>query len=292
MKRNEYCSFTILSFNVFSGPFSTSQENRLRYLGQLEKIKNVSPDIVCLQEFNTDEIETIYLPYMSHLDYDYYLEKDDDRHFIETKLFFLLYQLLSCIPHHGFRRFLFGKQKHGICTFWKKNTFYLLSSNSITFKNKGYDLLTYLRPRGFSHLSLIKKHENYSFSLINTHMNLDNENTRYLQSKQIFHYLQETQRQHHSNRIVICGDFNTQNKNEQAIQLFLSHSFINACQDGITFLKNGFFTDWFGKLWTDKTCDFILLLGFLVKTIERIHPNEMYSDHFALFSSLEILDKK
>jgi endonuclease/exonuclease/phosphatase family metal-dependent hydrolase len=66
---------TLLSYNVFSGPFSDKKTNVERYNKQILQITKIDPDIICLQEFNTNEMCTIYKQLYLH-QYDSYFEEN------------------------------------------------------------------------------------------------------------------------------------------------------------------------------------------------------------------------
>ena len=270
-------SFSLLSFNVYSGPFSSESSNIARYRHQLVEIRRLNPDIVCLQEYNTGEVEYIYKSEMERMGFRCCVGRRSMSNILRSAL-------LSSVMlvHHGVRKYSLGTQDSGLCVWWKQAAFEVIGHESVPFDVVGSDPLTFIRPRGFLSVNLRHKPTNKQIHVVNTHLNLRSEKDRSEQSQQLLQYIHENS---HSIPTIVAGDFNTVNEKEDAIHVFVKeNAFLDFFEGtGPTYYLDTPDVDWFGTLQgSDKRCDFILGKGLRPSDRVIIPGRQLRTDHEAL----------
>lgn len=277
-------AFSLLSFNLYSGPFSSSEANQNRYACQEREIRRLKPDLICLQEFNTHEIEDHYTEFLTSLGFTGFWKK---RSVLSLLRGMVLTSALIAV-HRGARKFVTGTQEHGLAIWWKKDVFDLVSKTSVPFHNVGSDPLSFVRERGFVSTVLRHRLSGRSFRVINTHLNLISAKDRLAQTEEILSFLAATTSQQQPT--VLVGDFNVENEQEPALTRLLQSGFVDVFHGtGNTYLIGNPDSDWFGKMGSgDKRCDFMLVRGLWASEFKLISGSDLRSDHEGLYAKIRL----
>jgi endonuclease/exonuclease/phosphatase family metal-dependent hydrolase len=260
-------TFSVLSFNVFSGPFSDNLQNHRRFIKQVRYILRTKPDVVCLQEFNTDDIEAIYRLLTKH-GYSFYTGHRRTPRAAWT----------GFMPE-SFRRFYAGKQYLGLSTWWRTSVFSLVGASNHAFEYRGWDPLNFFRERGFQSTRLLHVASNTTLRVVNTHMNLGVDTDRYVQVQQVLGAINSDPWP-----IVLAGDFNTYTKRDRSYKLMASRLCVVPL--GPTMIMSNPLIDFFGRVVNhDKYADFVFFrrLRLLQKSLVDI-----YSDHQGIFAKFDL----
>jgi endonuclease/exonuclease/phosphatase family metal-dependent hydrolase len=262
----------ILSLNILCGTyFDPLPINRFKI--QIRQIIALNPDVICLQEFNNFIIEYLYKKYLSE-NYNFIIFHISILEYIRrillllfvlcitkyVNIFLFLFVIINILNPYFFQFFL-GNQKTGNAILLKK-TIHFKNPTVYTFKNQLGDFLNIIRHRGFL------KCEINGITFINTHLN----NSNYNQNQ-----IQELIYQNCESKIIICGDFNTEN-----IHLFDKYNFKNKTHLlGFTYRNENSLVPFYIK---SKIIDYIFYKNITIKYQYKL---DLYSDHDALL--IEIL---
>lgn len=245
--------------------------NKSRFQNQISYIEKTLPDIVCLQEYNTDEVDLVYQKQMQDLGYDVYFERRPPKKRAH---------LLGWIPHQGFKRFLKGSPNLGVSVWWKKELFSVIHNKSYPFDHKGVDPLNLFRDRGYVSVYLEHVPTTQIIHVVNTHMNIVSENDRLQQGDEVLNICGNIA------PTFVVGDFNTRRSDERVLWRFRNDGF-ETFHVGPTMCKSNPYRDWFNKMVTrrNQTLDHIFFKGAFL--VDRQIVDEIYSDHKGLYAKFQ-----
>lgn len=257
----------ILSLNILCGTFLRPLPI-FRLYKQINKIKEINPDIICLQEFNNPLIEFIYKKELK--EYNFFIERVPIKELLRRTSVLTFYGLLFnyfhvislylvVVLYPYIFNFIIGTQKTGNTVFWKKNV-NLNSFEVEEFKEQKGDFLNIMRRRGYVKFNI------NDLSIINTHLDHIGK-TRNTQMQELIN----------ENSSIIIGDLNTEN-----VSLLLKNGYIDFTKHiSSTYRRDNPLT-WnlnFFKKGKDKKLDYILSKYNKIYSVETIN---LYSDHDSL----------
>lgn len=267
------CHFSLLSLNVLCGTFFDPLPIR-RHMSQIKKIREMNPDILCLQEFNNPYIEQMYSNEFCkthHLIVQRRTRKDYLQRFSVLSVLCLgiskvFSPVLFLLANPYIHNFLIGNQEIGNVLFVKKDIS-VVKTNSIQFKTQTGDFLNLFRKRGYTECIIHDK-----IHIRNVHLNHQQNIDNSIQSQ-----IDETFSNLPLDKNLIVGDFNLDNF------CFPSH-FEDCCQHlGPTYRIDNPLTD---LLQEDKRIDYIFSNN--VKIISSTKIIDLESDHDGLLIHFEI----
>lgn len=199
-----------MSLNVLCGTFFNPLPIA-RHLRQARLIKQLNPDIICLQECNNFIIESVYTKTLANT-HNLIVERRSIKDYVHRVINILIiatcfsyfcplikYVLLNPYIHN----FIFGSQKIGNVIYLKKR-FEKRNARSVAFHSQTGDILNLARQRGYTEFVLMNQ-----VLVRNTHLNhqqclLDptNEST-HQQIREVFSDCNQE-------KMLIVGDFNVE----------------------------------------------------------------------------------
>ena len=267
MFKNKMTFYKILSLNILCGTFFFPIPI-LRFKKQIKKIIELDPEIICLQEFNNFVIEYFYKKYLSS-EYNFIVFRISLIEFFRrisllfsilllslyTNIYLFLFMIV-CIINPYFFNFFLGNQETGNAILVKKKISFK-NPSMYKFINQYGDCLNIIRYRGFLKLQI------NDFTVVNTHLN----NSNYSQPQII-----ELLNQCTENKIIICGDLNT-----DQISLFKIYGF-NDCTShlGFTYRNENPLVPFYIQ---SKVIDYIFYKHVFIIHSEK---KDIYSDHDGL----------
>ena len=254
-----------------------SENNIERFKDQVNFIRTSTPDIVCLQEYNTHDIADAY----ANLFNNGYKVVCKQRPRPNSEVSYFLAKLSRQIPHDGLRNFITGPQLLGVSIWYKHDTFELVKTSSEEFDRLGNDFLNIFRKRGFTNAYFKHRLSQRIIRVVTTHMSLVTSQDRLYQGKQIIKTLLRDKR----HPIVLTGDFNTVDMSEPVLKLF--EYFLHRVNTSATFCHSNQNKDWLGKLLTvngDRHPDHLLVSPSI--TVLNHSLVDIFSDHQGIFAYL------
>ena len=315
--------FSILTYNIYIGhPFfflegkhSLIQSFRLE--SQIGHIKDLEPDIFCLQEVYSSQIldvykrnfpqygcfyETDYISFhrvllfflIGILTY-YILRLPLSAKYIFLFLSFFFYSCYYLLFYTTAGMFLNGNIKTANVIFYKQNKFRFKSGEVFLFNNQDGDILNIVRKRGFIFLKLIynekeiniiNSHLSNKQEFCETHIPINSNINRYEQIEQLIKNIKKKQ-----GNIIVCGDFNaaTHTLEIKNLKQYLQSSPMNS-QEKCTWAKKNKLTTLFHQV-EDHQSDYIFYSGLQCSTskivFDDVEPN--ISDHYGVLSSFTLI---
>jgi endonuclease/exonuclease/phosphatase family metal-dependent hydrolase len=267
--------FSLLSLNVLCGTFFDPLPIK-RHLSQIKKIRELNPDILCLQEFNNPYIEKMYtkefckthhfiVQRRTHMDY---LQKWSVLGITCLGIVQLFSPLLLILANPYIHNFVIGSQEIGNVLFIRKDIS-VKQTKSEGFKTQTGDFLNLFRKRGYTECVI-----NDQIHIRNVHLN---HQQHFIDRghDSIQHQISESFSNLLSENNIIVGDFN--------IETFeYPKEFIDV-NNGPTYRKENPLTE---RLKTDKRIDFIFAKNIQVISSKKI--TNLESDHDGLFIHFQI----
>ena len=272
--------FSLLSLNVLCGTFFDPLPIK-RHLSQIKKIRELNPDILCLQEFNNPYIEQIYtnefckthnLIVQRRTKIDYF-HKLSMLSVVCMGIVNIFSPLLLLIVNPYIHNFVIGNQEIGNVLFIRKEIS-ITKTKSKGFKTQTGDFLNLFRKRGYTECVI-----NDKIHIRNVHLNhkqnfIDNDGCNNIS---IQNQILESFADILSENSLIVGDFNLEHFN-------YPDKFIDCCKDlGPTYRKENPLTE---NLKKDKRIDFIFSKNLDIISKKKL--TNLESDHDGLLIHFEI----
>lgn len=299
---DENQSLKIVTFNVFIGPPITniygpghSLCNSNRLTRQIDELKKLKADIICLQEIYCNKILSSYKSAFEHeYDFIYKYEIRRSNQVIGESCIILLccitlipiFMFFTLINYHPststkllsiylFRRyllscalfsFLLGQIKGFMITLIKKHSrINIKQAETIVFDHQSNDFQNFFRPRCYQKIILEINSPSTKDSklvhLYHLHLNsIGQYNSKYLQYGQIINDIQQC----NPDNVIVCGDFNSDLNNFIPGFTTFSNQNIESftlTDSAVPFNKNMIHT------WTEQN---LLSKGFLLDVDARV----------------------
>jgi endonuclease/exonuclease/phosphatase family metal-dependent hydrolase len=224
-------SLRVLTFNAFAGPPTPTKVDRglegsKRLSLQVDKIRELAPDVVCLQEVQSDGVRKHFEANMPEYAATYVL--NDELRCRIGKLMRKALDSAGAGPQTTISGFLLGPVQAGLMILHRRDTLVADGpASAITFDDQSGDLLNAFRPRGVLCAHLRLRADNSRIVVANTHANSESASQlggmifgaystlpsvplsstpRRNQLNQLF--VHASRLSLHS-RVVVCGDLNS-----------------------------------------------------------------------------------
>ena len=168
-------SLRVLTFNAFAGPPTPTKVDRglegsKRLSLQVDKIRELAPDVVCLQEVQSDGVRQHFETNMPEYAATYVL--NDELRCRVGKLMRKALDSAGAGPQTTISGFLLGPVQSGLMILHRRDTLVADGpASSITFDDQSGDLLNAFRPRGVLCAHLRLRADNSRIVVANTHAN-------------------------------------------------------------------------------------------------------------------------
>ena len=322
-------SLKIISLNVYighplyllQGKHSLIQSVRLDT--QIKQIKQLNPDILCLQEVYDRQIIDKYKETLHEYKCIYETEYPTPLQIAITAAIYLVYygiarlsfpyiyllfitmQLYYILYYTAIGSFVGGNIKTGNIIFYKRNKFHLIDQKAYYFKNQDGNIINTIRRRGFITATL--KYNNQSLHIMNGHLSnryrldeqesplytescLQSDINRYSEMAQLIEHITPQQSPHaKANPLptILCGDFNAPNATLEITQMkkYMKNTLENKTPHH-TWCKKNPMTRYYYKS-ADHQCDYIFYKNIQCKDskiiFDKIDPP--LSDHYGVMAT-------
>jgi len=225
-------ALSVLTFNVFAGPptptpFAAQLDGSDRLRHQVAQIRALKPDIICLQEVQTDGVREYYTAKLQDTyEASFVLTADEFR----CKAGRLMRKALDHIgPQTTLSGFLLGPVQSGLMVLHRREVLERASTvSSFTFREQSGDPLNFVRPRGALCVPLRLRSDGSPLCVINTHANAESasffgagalfgghgmpsvpkpSSHRARQLEELFEHAERLAKE--GSRLVVCGDLNS-----------------------------------------------------------------------------------
>ncbi len=238
----------ILTFNVFAGSpvpvqwlfgGTSSLQNSKRLRAQLQAVRAVDADVICLQELYCDNV---LASYMLEFGDEYQFAVQRDRKLLGVAAGEIIILLLasiawplaraamgdvsSCLSlfisgvltaclwltlrvtmrHSALLAFFNGRVKGFMATMWKRSVFELSDDETLYFTEQRGDIENLFRPRAFQLLHLKHRMTNYLYTFIHIHTNALGQS--YLRARQVHEAVNAAGVANRGSLVTLLGDFN------------------------------------------------------------------------------------
>jgi len=269
--------YSLLSLNILCGTFLDPLPiQRLRT--QARRIQKLSPDIICLQEFNNPIIEYIYKNELGK-NYDFHIHRVPQIEFarrfmicatgliaIHTISPVMTSLYLGMFLNPYLSNFILGTQCTGNAILTHKtlqiDTQTHTKVKEFTYQNG--DFLNWMRRRGYIELSF------KGITIRNTHLNYGRSSPKFEQMNECMDNLPSPS--------LLVGDFNTDNVIPILIE---GYKDISSCR-GPTYRCDNKYTTGLKK---DRCIDYIFSNSIPIESIQKL---DLESDHDALFIQFKL----
>lgn len=218
-------------------------------------LDHYQPDIVCLQEIETNEAN------LKNVEAHGYKLADYSNSFIKSGTVF------------------------GLATFYKQEVFKFTESSSLALPRSYYEFLLVLLRGGNNPRTVLKtefKLKNSDKSLINYNLHLTAWATNGIRVKQIKTTLEDLHISNTDKGVIIAGDFNYPYQRKNFEELIAKHGLSEATDN----LYVTFEGKWFHFLPMKLKLDYILYKNVKLTSTERVQSRD--SDHFPIISTFEV----
>lgn len=217
----------VLTYNVYAGPptptsLASTLDGSDRLRRQVDSIRELAPDVVCLQEIVSDGVREYYA---DHLADEYEASFVLTSHELRCKIGKIMRGALDHIgPQTTISGFIYGSVQSGLMVLHRRATLERTAPpHAISFSEQAGDLLNIFRPRGALCVPLQLRADGSPVVVTNTHANAESAQLSHLSHLDLpsvpepspYRSHQLTELFGHASglaagaRVVVCGDLNS-----------------------------------------------------------------------------------